>query len=158
MTLFVGDEPGDVENRRANRVAAHFSVIFREITDDEAKALPDMEPIPHLPVEPPPSPPSSGASPIKGSGRTENLSKGGLSLAGDLELLGDRRLERGKKLLVEFLLPMELQSVRTVAVVAWSAEDKGQAGKFTAGLMFLGGSPNYLEKVQHFIETQSPKA
>ncbi len=160
MALFVGDEPGDLENRRANRITAHFSVTFREINDQEATALAGMEAMPELPVEPPPAPKAAGAAagPAEGAGRSENLSQGGLSFSGDLELLGDRRIERGKKLLVEFQLPSVPQPVRAVAVVAWSIKGKGQHGKFTAGLMFLGIAPPDLEKIQRYIEAQSPNA
>lgn len=159
MALFVGDEPGNVENRRADRVTAHFSVTFREINDDEATALAGMEAMPELPVEPPPAPKGSGPAPAaEGAGRTENLSQGGLSFSGDLQLLGDRRIERGKKLLVEFQLPAEPDVVRAVAVVAWSIEGKGAHGKFTAGLMFLGIAPQDLDKIQRYIESQSPKS
>jgi hypothetical protein len=44
------------------------------------------------------------------------------------------------------------------AVVAWSIEGKGTHGKFTAGLMFLGIAPKDLDKIQHYIEKQSPQA
>ncbi len=63
----------------------------------------------------------------EGAGRTENLSHGGLSFSGDLQLLGDRRIERGKKILVDFQLPGEAVPVSAVAVVAWSIEGKGRA-------------------------------
>jgi hypothetical protein len=158
MALFVGDEPGNLENRRANRVTAHFSVTFREINEDEAAALAGMESMPELPVEPPLAPQGSVADPAEGAGRSENLSQGGLSFSGDLQLLGDRRIERGRKLLVEFQLPGEHQSVRALAVVAWSIEGKGERGKFTAGLMFLGIAPQDLDKIQRYIEAQSPNA
>jgi hypothetical protein len=154
MALFVGDEPGDLEKRRANRVTAHFSVTFREINDEDAMALAGMEEMPELPVEPPPAPKSAGAA-AEGAGLTENLSQGGLSFSGDLQLLGDRRIERGKKLLVEFQLPGEPKAVRAVAVVAWSIEGKGDHGKFTAGLMFLGIAPDDLTKIHRYIDAQS---
>jgi hypothetical protein len=159
MAFFVGDEPGNAENRRADRITAHFSVSFRELKDDEAAALAGMEAIPELPVEPPPAPKAApGAPGTDGAGLAENLSKGGLSFSGDLQLLGNRHIERGKKLLVEFHLPGESQTVRAVAAVAWSIEGKGEHGKFTAGLMFLGIAPGDLDKIQRYIESQSPKA
>jgi hypothetical protein len=155
MALFVGDEPGDLEKRRANRVTAHFSVTFREINDEDAMALAGMEEMPELPVEPPPPPSSAGSAAVEGAGLTENLSQGGLSFSGDLQLLGDRRIERGKKLLVEFQLPGESNVVRAVAVVAWSIEGKGEHGKFTAGLMFLGIAPDDLAKIHRYIDAQA---
>jgi hypothetical protein len=159
MALFVGDEPGNAENRRANRVTAHFSVSFRELKDDEATALAGMEIMPELPVEPPTAPQAAPGVPgAEGAGLSENLSKGGLSFSGDLQLQGNRHIERGKKLLVEFHLPDESLPVRAVAVVAWSIEGKGEHGKFTAGLMFLGIAPGDLDKIQHYIESRSPQA
>lgn len=160
MAFFVGDEPGNVEKRRADRVTAHFSVTFKEIDDAEAEVLAGQDILTELPVPVPPAP-SSGAPKgpaTGGAGLTENLSQGGLSFSGDLQLLGDRRIERGKKLLVEFQLPNEPEVVRAVAVVAWSIEGKGEHGKFTAGLMFLGIAPKDLDKIQHYIEKQSPQA
>jgi hypothetical protein len=157
MALFVGDEPGNVENRRADRVNAHFSVSFRELKDDEASALAGMDSIPELPVEPPIAPKAAPGGPhVEGAGLSENLSQGGLSFSGDLQLLGTRHIERGKKLLVEFHLPGETHPLRAVAVVAWSIEGKGEHGKFTAGLMFLGIAPGDLDRIQRFIE-RSPK-
>ncbi len=160
MAFFVGDEPGNAEKRRADRVTAHFSVTFREIDDAEATSLAGLDALPELPVPVPAAPAAKAASAAQaeGAGLTENLSQGGLSFSGDLELLGDRRIERGKKLLVEFQLPNELNMIRAVAVVAWSIEGKGSHGKFTAGLMFLGISPPDLDKIQHYIEKQSPQA
>ena len=160
MAFFVGDEPGNLEKRRADRVTAHFSVTFKEIDDAEADALAGQDILTDLPV-PVPAAPAAGpkaASPTEGAGLTENLSQGGLSFSGDLQLLGDRRIERGKKLLVEFQLPNEPDVVRAVAVVAWNIEGKGSHGKFTAGLMFLGIAPKDLDKIQHYIEKQSPQA
>jgi hypothetical protein len=159
MAFFVGDEPGNAESRRASRITAHFSVSFRELNDDEATALAGMETMPELPVEPPVAPKAvPGAPAAEGAGLTENLSQGGLSFSGDLQLLGTRHVERGKKLLVEFHLPGESQPVRAVAVVAWSIEGKGEHGKFTAGLMFLGVASGDLEKIQRYIESQSPQS
>ena len=158
MAFFVGDEPGNLEKRRADRVAAHFSVSFREINDAEATALAGMDAIPELPVPVPAAPKGTAPGQVEGAGLSENLSQGGLSFSGDLELLGDRRIERGKKLLVEFHLPTEALPVRAVAVVAWNIEGKGTRGKFTAGLMFLGIDPKDLDKIQNYIEKRSPQA
>lgn len=159
MAFFVGDEPGNLEKRRADRVTAHFSVTFKEIDDAEADALAGQDILTDLPVPVPAAPAGpKAASPTAGAGLTENLSQGGLSFSGDLQLLGDRRIERGKKLLVEFQLPNEPDVVRAVAVVAWNIEGKGSHGKFTAGLMFLGIAPKDLDKIQHYIEKQSPQA
>jgi hypothetical protein len=77
-------------------------------------------------------------------------------LTGDLQLLGDRKLERGKKLLVEFMLPGESQPVSAVAVVVWNIEGRGEHGKFTAGLMFTAVDNKDLDKIQRYVE-ERPK-
>jgi hypothetical protein len=99
--------------------------------------------------------PALAATQTQKAGHSENISEGGISLTGDLQLLADRKLERGKKLLVEFLLPGEKIPVSAVAVVVWSIQGKGQHGKFTAGLMFTGIDPQDLEKIQHYVEAQA---
>lgn len=156
MGPFVGDEPGNIENRRADRVAANFAVTFRELDDAEADRLNEVKGgLPDLPVAVP-SAPAPGAKPgaSHAAGHTENISQGGISLTGDLQLLGERKLERGKKLLVEFMLPGERVPVSAVAVVVWSIEGRGEHGKFTAGLMFTGVEAQDLDKIQRYVEGQ----
>ena len=157
MASFVGDEPGNLENRRADRVAANFGVPLRELDDAEAERLNDsMSAIEHLPVPVPGTP--GGSAPAGGpaaAGHTENISEGGLSLTGDPQLLGDRRLERGKKLLVEFRLPGDSLPVSAVAVVVWSIVGRGEHGNFTAGLMFTGVDAADLDKIQRYISGHS---
>jgi hypothetical protein len=163
MTSFVGDEPGKLENRRAERITAHFSVTFREISDTEAELLSagdgdlhgELPPLPAPSAAPAPLPAGAEAP---GPARSENLSQGGLSFSGDLQLLGSRRLDKGKKLLVEFNLPGESRPVRALAVVAWSIQGSGEHGKFTAGLMFLGIGEADLDKIQGYISKQAPPA
>lgn len=155
MGIFVGDEPGNIEKRRADRITANLSVTFHELDDAEADRLNDIKGgIAELPVAVPTAP--QGAEPliVPGSGHTENISQGGISLTGDLQLLGDRKLERGKKLLVEFMLPGEKMPVSAVAVVVWNIEGKGQHGKFTAGVMFTGVDQQDLDKIQRYVESQ----
>jgi hypothetical protein len=156
MATFIGDEPGNIENRRADRVAANFSVSFREIDEAEAERLNEAKGgVPELPVESPKAPSQAQPGPMSAAGHTENISQGGISLTGDLQLLGDRRLERGKKLIVEFTLPGERLPVSAVAVVVWSIEGKGEHGKFTAGLMFTGVEAGDLDKIQRYVEGQN---
>jgi hypothetical protein len=141
-----------MEGRRSDRVAANFSVTFRELEEAEADTLAEQLGAPaELPVAVPGAahPSQHGARPA--SGHSENISEGGLSLTGDLELLGDRKLERGRKLLVEFMLPGEKSPVSAVAVVVWSIEGKGSHGKFTAGLMFTGVAGPDLEKIHRYV-------
>lgn len=145
------------DKRRGERVAANFSVSFRELEEAEAERLNEIKGgLAELPVAVPDAPAGAhapaGAS--KASGHTENISEGGISLTGDLQLLGDRKLERGKKLLVEFQLPGERVPVSAVAVVVWSIEGKGEHGKFTAGLMFTGVEAHDLDKIQRYVEGQ----
>ena len=89
------------------------------------------------------------------SAHSENISEGGISFTGDLQLLGERKLEKGKKLLVEFQLPGEAAAVSAVAIVAWAIEGRGAHGKFTAGLMFTGIEPGDLDKIQRYVEAQA---
>lgn len=149
----MGEDHSSSDNRRSDRVAANFAVSFRELGEEEASRLAGIDPVAELPVAPPQAVAHGapkGAAPVPG--RTENLSQGGLSLTGDLQLLGDRKLERGKKLLVEFALPGEAATVKAIAVVAWTLEGKGEHSKFTAGLMFLGINNADLEKIGRYVE------
>jgi hypothetical protein len=150
MGIIVGDEPGNVEKRRADRVTANFSVSFREISEDEAERLAEIKSGGAAPAPAAPAAQASG-----GAAHTENISEGGISFTGDLQLLGDRKLEKGKKLIVDFQLPGEPAPVSAVAVVAWSIEGRGEHGKFTAGLMFTGIEPDDLDKIQRYVEGQA---
>lgn len=154
----MADDAAAHDKRRAERVPVNFAVSFTELSEDEASRLAGIDPVAELPVQVPARSAAPAAahaachpsSPVPG--RTENLSQGGLSLTGDLHLLGEKRLERGKKLLVQFELPGEATPVKAVAVVAWSLEGSGAHSKFTAGLMFLGISPQDLEKIGRYVE------
>jgi hypothetical protein len=148
------DDSNFSDKRRSERVAANFEVAFREISEEEAAAwtasIPDEVPWPG--VAPAGLAPEPHHAPAPLSGQTVNLSDGGLSMTGDLQLLGDHRLDRGKKLMVQFSLPGYAEKVSCAAVVAWSLEGRGDKGKFTAGLMFLGMLPGDLEKIQKYVE------
>jgi len=170
------DDSSHSDKRRNERVAANFSVAFREISEAEAEqwAALDTDDAPHpdsLHADAPHtdvphadalhpdarragegSRPGSGPAAAPLAGQTVNLSQGGLSMTGDLQLLGDHRMARGSKVLVEFSLPGEHEKVRCAAVVAWSLEGKGEKGKFTAGLMFMGMRPLDLEKISKYVE------
>lgn len=149
----MGEDTSAQDKRRSDRVAVNFAVSFHELGEAEAARLAGIDPVAELPVPAPvPTSPLGHSVAAQVPGRTENLSQGGLSMTGDLQLLGDRRLERGKKLLVEFELPGESAPVKAVAVVAWTLEGKGEHSKFTAGLMFLGISPVDLEKIGRYVE------
>lgn len=150
------DDTNYSDKRRSERVAANFEVAFREISDEEASAwaaaVPDEVAWPGAPPTGKAPAGESRQAPTPLSGQTVNLSDGGLSMTGDLQLLGDHRLERGKKVMVQFSLPGYAEKVSCAAVVAWSLEGRGEKGKFTAGLMFLGMLPGDLEKIQDYVE------
>jgi hypothetical protein len=142
--------PADL--RRHERVRAELSVSFRELDGAEAETLSA-----HLPMgeagEPQlPAPSENGGT----TGHTENLSLGGLSLTGDLQILGEKHLAKGRRLLVEFHLPGDVSAppVRALAVVAWCLEGNGPHGKFTAGIMFLGIQPDDLVRIGEYIEAR----
>src|SRR5690242_2635446 len=83
VSSFVGDEPGNLEKRRADRIAVNFSVSFREIDDAEAERMNEqMGGLDALPVPVPAAPAGShsDAPDQQKAARTENLSQGGLSL------------------------------------------------------------------------------
>ncbi len=64
-----------------------------------------------------------------------NLSKGGLSAEGDLQLDSEQSFAKGTDLVVEFDLPDQQGPVRAVAQVMWAGGSEGE--KKSAGLMFL---------------------
>jgi hypothetical protein len=150
------------DQRRSERVRADLAVSFRELDDAEAEQLSQHLPLGEPGEAPFPAPyaPSGVALPAAASGgpqgRSENLSLGGLSLTGDLQILGEKRLVKGRRMLVEFHLPGDSsdEPVRALAVVAWCLEGNGPHGKFTAGIMFLGIQPGDLLRIQSYVESQ----
>ena len=153
----MADDTSYNDKRKNERIPAKFAVSFRAISAAEAETWAALDPDdPAREGVSVVAPPVTAAAPPAGrqplSGHTENLSQGGLSITGDLQLLGDHRLERGSNLLVEFTLPGELEKVRCAAAVVWSLEGKGEKGKFTAGLMFLGMRTADLEKIAKYVE------
>jgi hypothetical protein len=140
------------DQRRFDRVRADLAVSFRELDEAEAESLSQHLPIGEPGEAPLPAPSENGGV----QGHSENLSLGGLSLTGDLQILGERRMAKGHRLLVEFHLPGDAsdEPVRALAVVAWCLEGQGAHGKFTAGVMFLGIQPADLERIGRYVESR----
>lgn len=82
-----------------------------------------------------------------------NVSKGGLSAEGDLQLDGEQSFAKGTDLVVEFDLPDGKGPVRAVAQVMWAVG--GGEGKKMAGLMFLLISDHNTQRLQALIAEQA---
>ena len=82
-----------------------------------------------------------------------NLSAGGLSAEGDLELEGEQAYSKGTDLVVEFDLPDGQPPVRAVAQVMWTKPAGGRTG---AGLMFLLIGEASLDRIQNFVKNSLP--
>lgn len=79
---------------------------------------------------------------------TANLSLGGISAAGDLEIDADRAYAKGTDLVVEFDLDDGQPSVRAVAQVMWTSPQ----GDLTAmGLMFLLIADSAYMRIQDYL-------
>ena len=74
------------------------------------------------------------------------LSAGGLSAAGDLQMLGEQALAKGTDLMVEVELNDGQEPLRAVAQVMWTRPAEG--GKVLAGMMFVIISDSNLERIQ----------
>lgn len=137
--------PTDDERRLRPRVPANLVVRSRLIDPQElpllASALgrPDP-PIPALNVV------KAGAKVIQVS--TVNLSLGGLSAAGDLEIASEREYTKGADLVVEIDLPDEQPPVRAVAQVMWNSTAEGE---HRMGLMFLLIADAAFMRIQDYL-------
>lgn len=78
-----------------------------------------------------------------------NLSAGGLSAEGDLQLEGEQAYSKGTDLVVEFDLPGDPLPVRAVAQVMWT---KPSGGRTAAGLMFLLIGEESLKRIEAFVK------
>jgi hypothetical protein len=144
----VADDAAFRDQRKSERVSTKLEVHFRPLSEADAEQLLGIEVLPELPA-------AVAAAPAS-LGHTENLSQGGMSLTGELRGLGPAGLGKGRKLWVEFSVN-EGHQVRAMAVVAWSIEGRGEHSKFTAGLMFLGISPDDLDRVGHYVEARKDR-
>lgn len=140
------DDDSFRELRKTERVPVKLEVGFRALAEADAEALIGIEALPQLP----PDVLAQQAS----QGHTENLSQGGMSLTGPLQGLEHGTLPKGRKLLLGFELGDGAAPVQALAVVAWSIEGRGEHGKFTAGLMFLGISQIDLDRIGHYVEAR----
>lgn len=137
--------PTDDERRLHPRVDAPLTVRTRLITPQElpllASALGQADPpIPDLNLV------------RAGSKITQvtsiNLSLGGLSASGDLEISGDRAYTRGADVVVELELPDGEPPMRAVAQVMWNRDE---GGKHQMGLMFLLVAEAAYQRMQAYL-------
>jgi hypothetical protein len=136
------DDAAFRDQRKSERVSAKLEVYFRPLSEADAEALVGIEVLGELPAA------AAGLTPSRG--HTENLSQGGMSLTGELRGM---TVGKGQKLWLEFSLNNG-HAVRAMAVVAWSIEGRGEHSKFTAGLMFLGISPDDLDRIGAYVEAR----
>lgn len=80
-----------------------------------------------------------------------NLSLGGLSAAGDLEISGDRAYSKGADLVVEVDLEDGQPPIRAVAQVMWN---KDAPGEHQMGLMFLLIADSAYLRIQDHLNRQ----
>jgi hypothetical protein len=140
----LADDAAFRDQRKTERVSAKLEVYFRPLSEADAEGLVGIEVLSELPA--------SAAALTPSHGHTENLSQGGMSLTGELKGLAGG-LGKGRKLWLEFSVGAD-HIVRAMAVVAWSIEGRGEHSKFTAGLMFLGISPDDLDRVGAWVEAR----
>ncbi len=134
------------ERRKHPRVVAQFDVRLRQLEPTElARALGSIGDLdPELPA----------INLVRGrSGNwkmaTTNLSAGGLSATGDLQVEGDAPLSKGADLLVEMDLKDGQEPLRAVGQVMWSAP--AGAKRWLAGLMFVIISEGNLDRIRLFV-------
>jgi hypothetical protein len=101
-----------------------------------------------------PDPPIPALNLIKAGSRvlqvnTINLSLGGLSASGDLEIDSDREFAKGADLVVEIDLPDGQPPVRAVAQVMW---DRRQDERHNLGLMFLLIADSAFMRMQDYLD------
>jgi hypothetical protein len=82
-----------------------------------------------------------------------NLSLGGLSASGDLEISGERAYAKGADVVVELDLPDGQPPVRAVAQVVWS---RNVEGVYQMGLMFLLIADADFMRIQDYLSRRLP--
>ena len=138
----------EADRRRHPRVIAHLAVRSRPLAPGEVgsllNGLGDTDPeIPVLGMK-------------KGAGgaltmATTNLSVGGLSATGDLQVIGDTMVPKGSDIMVELELNDGQEPLRAVAQVMWTTPS-GQKDKYLAGMMFVVISEQDLERIRVQVE------
>ena len=136
----------DADRRRFPRVVAHLAVRSRALEPGEIgsllNGLGDVDPVL----------PAIGMKKSKGGAMvmaTTNLSVGGLSATGDLQVLGDNALGKGSDIMVEMDMADGLEPVRAIAQVMWSAPNG--SGKYLAGMMFVVISEGNLDRIRRYV-------
>lgn len=140
-----GDAAG-AERRRHARVVANFTVRSRPLEAGEVgsllNGLGDINPqIPALGMKKS----NSGAWTMA----TTNLSVGGLSATGDLQVLGDKPLSKGSDLMVEMDMGDGQEAIRAIAQVMWTTNLEN--GKYLAGMMLVVISEENLERIRIYV-------
>lgn len=84
-----------------------------------------------------------------------NLSLGGLSASGDLEIDSDRAYTKGADLVVEIELPDGEAPVRAVAQVMWVNQE---GNRHHLGLMFLLIADSAYRRIQDYLDARQKAA
>lgn len=136
----------EAERRKHPRVVAHMAIRTRPLEPGEVGAL-----LNGLGNEDPTLPALGMKQSRSGvlSMASTNLSVGGLSATGDLQVLGETRLSKGQDMMVEMDMNDKLEPVRAIAQVMWSTPSKD--GKYLAGLMFVVISESNLERIRKYV-------
>lgn len=134
------------ERRRHPRVIAHLPVRTRSVEPGEMGGLLDSigETDPNLPA--------MGMKKSRAGAwtmATTNLSVGGISTTGDLQVIGDKPLEKGHDLMVEMDLQDGFEPLRAVAQIMWVA--KNSQDRWLAGLMFVIISEPNLDRIRKYV-------
>jgi hypothetical protein len=135
------------DDRRTHpRVDAHLVVRSRQLDPSELPILASSLGRP--------DPPIPALNVVKNGARitqmaTVNLSLGGLSAGGDLEIDSEKGYAKGSDVVVEFELNDGQPPVRAVAQVMW---DTNADGRHFMGLMFLLISDSAFMRIQDFVQ------
>lgn len=136
----------EADRRRHPRVIAHLAVRSRPLAAGEVgsllNGLGDTNPdIPVLGMK------KSAGGAL--SMATTNLSVGGLSATGDLQVIGDTMVPKGSDIMVEMELNDGKEPVRAIAQVMWAAPTGDS--KYLAGMMFVVISEDSLERIRKYV-------
>lgn len=137
----------DSERRQHPRVLAFLQVRYRPLSHNEVdtllKGLGDENPV--LPALGMKKTPAGTLSMV-----STNLSAGGISAAGDLQILGQDQISKGSDIVVEMDLGDHEDPVRAIAQVMWTAPQSD--GKHLAGMMFMVISDSNLNRIHTYVE------
>ncbi len=141
-------EPGILERRRHKRLVSRLKVSFREIKEALPAAADPADLHSRFLASAPLAKGEWEKDMLPAS--TEDLSKGGFKLVGDLQLLADRELKQGTHLLVELEAPEKSLYVRALGTVAWSGKQSDQ-GRFAAGISFTAMGEEEAEELEKYL-------